>query len=154
MYASIQWVLLRKLSLDQSMHVETNDEPTFDDIHEDAECSRYLNKIFLQNKFLTHLNLRHLSVVLDASLHCLPRGLTHVDLGGCGHVTDVGVRRLSLRCPHLVSLSLSKTKITDRSLTSLATSRCKASLREIRVNGCLFITDDGIQVFKSLFNAW
>ena len=108
--------------------------------------------------------------VRDCSLACLARTLTHLDLGGCGLVTDSGVRRLTASCPALASLSLSRwilvsrprylhtylhiythlsrTKISDRSLFTLSSSRCRNTLREIRVNGCVNITDSGIEVFS------
>ena len=41
---------------------------------------------------------------------------------------------------------LSRTKISDRSLFTLSSSRCRNTLREIRVNGCVNITDSGIEV--------
>lgn len=108
--------------------------------------NRHVSKILMRNKFLTQLNLRHLRGVRDSGLQCVPRSLTHVDLGGCLQVSDSGVRRLATACPRLSSLSLSRTLITDRSLCHLSSGKCRNSLREVRVNGCVNITDSGIEV--------
>ena len=113
---------------------------------EDVMINRHLSKILMRNKFLAQLNLRHLKSVRDSGLQCVTRSLTHVDLGGCSRVTDTGVRRLASACPRLSSLSLSRTLITDRSLGYLASGKCRSSLREVRVNGCVNITDLGIEV--------
>ena len=61
-------------------------------------------------------------------------------------LTDGGVRRLSSNCPRLASLSLSNTAVTDRSLLTLSVSRARDTVRELRINGCVNITDTGIEV--------
>ena len=144
----------RKLSLNNSFTQHHDDKHCDNDDNDapDNECSRVLTKILMRNKLLTQLNMRHLDHVVDTTLHCVPRTLTHIDIGGCGHVTDVGVRKIAANCPRLSSISLSKTKITDRSLSYISTSRCRATLREIRLNGCVNITDAGIEVVLHLLD--
>ena len=138
-------VPFRSVSLNQlaTNHNEEGDESEEND--DDVMINRHVSKILMRNKFLTHLNLRHLRGVRDSGLQCVPRSLSHVDLGGCLQVSDSGVRRLA-SCPRLSSLSLSRTLITDRSLCSLSSGKCRNSLRELRVNGCVNITDSGIEV--------
>jgi len=138
-------VSLRSVSLNQlaTNHYEEGDESEEND--DDVMINRHVSKILMRNKFLTHLNLRHLRGVRDSGLQCVSRSLTHVDLGGCLRVSDSGVRRLA-SCPRLSSLSLSRTLITDRSLCSLSSGKCRNSLGELRVNGCVNITDSGIEV--------
>ena len=138
--------MFRSVSLNQlaTNHYEEGDESEEND--DDVMINRHVSKILMRNKFLTQLNLRHLRGVRDSCLQWLPRSLTHVDLGGCLLVSDSGVRRLASACPRLSSLSLSRTRITDRSLGHLSSGKCRNSLREIRVNGCVNITDSGIEV--------
>ena len=137
--------MFRSVSLNQlaTNHYEEGDESEEND--DDVMINRHVSKILMRNKFLTHLNLRHLRGVRDSGLQCVSRSLTHVDLGGCLQVSDSGVRRLA-SCPRLSSLSLSRTLITDRSLCSLSSGKCRNSLGELRVNGCVNITDSGIEV--------
>ena len=138
--------MFRSVSLNQLAphHHEDGDES--EDNEDDVMINRHVSKILMRNKFLTQLNLRHLRGVRDSGLQWLPRSLTHVDLGGCLQISDSGVRRLASSCPRLASLSLSRTLISDRSLCSLASGKCRTSLREVRINGCVNITDSGIEV--------
>ena len=133
----------RKLCLNQTFSSQDEDK---EEENSTLEHSRMLSKILVRNKFLTQLSMRFLPHVTDATLHCLPRTLTHLDIGGCLQVTDAGVRRMASNCPQLCSVSLSRTLITDRSLSYLSCSKCRTTLREIRVNGCVNITDAGIEV--------
>ena len=134
------------MSLNQLATNHCEDDYESEDNDDEVMINRHVSKILMRNKFLTQLNLRHLRGVRDSCLQWLPRSLTHVDLGGCLLVSDSGVRRLASACPRLSSLSLSRTRITDRSLGHLSSGKCRNSLREIRVNGCVNITDSGIEV--------
>ena len=134
---------VRKLCLNQSYSNQDEDK---DEENSSLEYSRVLSKILVRNRFLTQLSMRFLPHVTDSSLHCLPRTLTHLDIGGCVQVTDAGVRRIASNCPLLSSVSLSRTMITDRSLSYLSCSKSRTTLREVRVNGCVNITDAGIEV--------
>ena len=138
--------MFRSVSLNQLATNHYEDGYVTEDNDDDMMINRHVSKILMRNKFLTQLNLRHLRGVRDSGLQCVPRSLTHVDLGGCLLVSDSGVRRLATACPRLSSLSLSRTLITDRSLCHLSSGKCRNSLREVRVNGCVNITDSGIEV--------
>ena len=111
-------------------------------------CSRVLGKVLMRNPRLEFLNLRKVLFVRDLSLSSLPASLTHLDLGGCRGLTDGGVRRLTSNCPRLASLSLSNTAVTDRSLLTLSVSRGRDTVRDLRINGCVNITDTGIEVTR------
>lgn len=130
---------IRKLCLNQCYQ----DQQTS---HEDlSRCSRMLRALLVRNSRLSVLNMRKVPFVKDVSLSFLPASLTHLDLAGCSALSDGAVRRLTGSCPRLVSLSLSDTPVTDRSLVRLSVSRCRASLRELRISDCLNITDAGIE---------
>ena len=47
----------------------------------------------------------------------------------------------------MTSLSLNRTPISDRSLTALGLSSCRATLLELNVSSCRNITDQGIEDF-------
>ena len=102
-------------------------------------------EIITKNSHLATLYLRNLSCVTDSVLSCLPPSVTHLDLGGCASVTDSGVDQLVRHCPRLASLSLARTKVTDKGLTRLGDGECRGTLKEIRLDGCKDITDKGIE---------
>jgi len=106
-------------------------------------------EVLSSNSHLITLYLRNLSCVTDSVLSCLPPTVTNLDLGGCSSVTDSGVEQLVLQCPQLASLSLSKTKLTDSGLAKLGEGDCRNTLKEVRVDGCVAITDRGIHELLS-----
>jgi len=101
--------------------------------------------ILSTNCHLSTLYMRNLSCVTDSVLSCLPPSVTHLDLGGCISVTDSGVAQLVCHCPRLASLSLARTKVTDKGLARLGEGECRKTLKEIRLDGCKLITDSGIE---------
>jgi hypothetical protein len=70
--------------------------------------------------------------------------LVELDLGHCVDVGDAGVTALSAGCKKLSCLNLSKTGIADSGLAVLG-ENCRESLRELRIDGCLRVTDDGVE---------
>merc|ERR1719383_869134 len=70
--------------------------------------------------------------------------LRHLDVGRCPNVHDSVLQILS-SCRHLESLSLAGTDITDLGLHYLANSESRDSLKELRIDRCTNVTDDGIQ---------
>eukprot|EP00092_Neocalanus_flemingeri_P009714 GFUD01010463.1.p1 GENE.GFUD01010463.1~~GFUD01010463.1.p1 ORF type:complete len:272 (+),score=84.83 GFUD01010463.1:293-1108(+) len=102
-------------------------------------------EILSTNCHLGTLYLRNLSCVTDSVLSCLPSSVTHLDLGGCSSVTDSGVDQLVSHCPQLASLSLARTRVTDKGVAKLGEGECRETLKEIRLDGCKSITDIGIE---------
>ena len=131
-------IFIRKLCLNQSYQ-----DPSEED---EPGCSRLLGKVLMRNPRLEFVNLRKVVFVRDLALSSLPASVSHLDLGGCRGLTDGGVRRVTANCPRLASLSLSNTAVTDRSLLTLSVSRARDTVRELRINGCINITDTGIEV--------
>jgi len=72
--------------------------------------------------------------------------LIHLDISRCRGITDEFIGLISEGCGRLESLSLSGTDITDVGLSFLARSESRRSLKELRIDRCRHITDDGIQV--------
>jgi len=72
--------------------------------------------------------------------------LIHLDISRCRGITDEFIGLISEGCDRLESLSLSGTDITDVGLSFLARSESRMSLKELRIDRCRHITDDGIQV--------
>lgn len=75
--------------------------------------------------------------------HC--PSISELDLGICESVGDRGVAALGQGLAHLQSANFSQTSITDQGLLSFAQGECRRTLREIRIDGCREVTDEGIE---------
>ena len=107
----------------------------------------HLSSLLSSCRHLTELHLRDCSsCVTDQVAALLPPGLEHLDLGGCSSLGDAGVQALSQGCPRLQSLSLARTGVTDGGLARLGLARCRAVLQELKIDGCLLLTDLGVEL--------
>jgi len=108
-----------------------------------------LTKLLAQCRHLSVAYLRGLSGVTDTVVSVLAttaRHLTHLDLGGCVQVGDLGLESLSRHCPGLLSLSLARTRVTDAGLAALARATCRNRLQELRIDSCRNVSDDGVEI--------
>jgi len=107
--------------------------------------SEALSLLLKKNIYLSVMSVRNFSSVDDSVLLNISKFLSELDLGGCSGVSDAGISGLLERCAALTSLSLNRTPISDRSLTALGLSSCRASLKELNVSSCRNISDQGIE---------
>lgn len=82
-------------------------------------------------------------VAIAIGRHC--PNLCDLDLGICESVGDPGIVALGRGLSKLQSVNFSKTSITDQGLLSFAQGNCRGSLKEIRVDGCREVSDEGIE---------
>ena len=71
--------------------------------------------------------------------------LTSLSVSGCVMVTDKSLVAIGLRCKHLLSLDVTKTKISSEGLLALASGQCAKVLKELNISHCLNVTDEGVQ---------
>lgn len=115
-----------------------------------------LQDLFSTIRFLSVAYLRGLAGVTDSVLATLSRSarnLAHLDLGGCGHVGDKGVSSLADNCPSLSSLSLARTSVSDVGLADLSQAKCRGRLQELRIDSCLHVSDDGVELLLDGLNT-
>ena len=83
-------------------------------------------------------------VALSESPHC--KTLKDINLEYCSNFTYVGILAMmnSANISNLATLSLSVTKISDKSLVALAMSAHCKELEELNLSDCLHFSDAGI----------
>jgi len=93
---------------------------------------------------LQTLFLRGLSSLCSDLFSVLPPTLRHLDVSRCTGIEDSVL--LALRdCNHLESLSFAGTDISDEGLYHLSQSESRHCLKELRIDKCRNITDEGIE---------
>jgi len=97
---------------------------------------RYLETLFLRG-------MTGLSTEIFATLTTC-KNLRHLDVARCPNIGD-SVLNILRSCRNLESLSFAGTDITDLGLHYLANSESRDSLKELRIDRCTNVTDDGIQ---------
>ncbi|CAB4055601.1 unnamed protein product [Lepeophtheirus salmonis] len=105
-----------------------------------------LMEILRNKRFLHYLNLRGNSRALNNEVFEIIKrecpSLKTIDMSRCSPgVNDYGLS--VLRDLPLTSLSISSTEITDKALIGLSQGDCRKSLQEIRIDGCLEVSDSG-----------
>jgi len=136
---------LRKLNLNTSFVYLKKTQDGREAVKATTPDSIQVAELVSSNCHLSTLYMRNLVCVTDTVISSLPPSLAHLDLGGCVAVTDAGVDQLVRHCPRLVSLSLARTRVTDKGLSRLGEGEAVRTLKEIRMDGCRAITDKGIQ---------
>ncbi|XP_040582935.1 protein AMN1 homolog [Lepeophtheirus salmonis] len=106
-----------------------------------------LMEILRNKRFLHYLNLRGNSRALNNEVFEIIKrecpSLKTIDMSRCSPgVNDYGLS--VLRDLPLTSLSISSTEITDKALIGLSQGDCRKSLQEIRIDGCLEVSDSGV----------
>jgi len=99
---------------------------------------------YLHTLFLAGWEDISLSTVSILSTNC-PR-LRYLDLGHCKSVDDNILEEICQNLAYLESLSLTGSAITDVGLATLGRSPAQETLKELRINKCKHITDDGIEL--------
>jgi len=99
---------------------------------------------YLHTLFLTGWENLSLSTASILSTNC-PR-LRYLDLGHCKSVDDNILEEICQNLAYLESVSLTGTAITDVGLATLGSSAAQHTLKELRINKCKDITDDGIEL--------
>jgi len=135
---------LRKLNLNTSFVYLKRKDSGKDEIAGAPPDSNQVAELLNKNPRLCTLYMRNLVCMTDSVIPSLPPSITHLDMGGCVALTDTGVEYLVTHCPRLVSLSLARTKISDTGLAMLGRGEAGKTLKEIRLDGCRAITDQGI----------
>jgi len=136
---------LRKLNLNTSfVYLKRKDGCKDEKAAAAPPDSIQVAELLCKNPRLCTLYMRNLVCMKDSVIPSLPPSITHLDLGGCVALTDTGVEYLVTHCPRLVSLSLARTKISDIGLAMLGRGEAGKTLKEIRLDGCRAITDQGI----------
>jgi len=135
---------LRKLNLNTSFVYLKRKDSDKDETAGAPPDSNQVAELLSKNHHLCTLYMRNLVCMTDSVIPSLPPSITHLDMGGCVALTDTGVEYLVTHCPRLVSLSLARTKISDTGLAMLGRGEAGKTLKEIRLDGCRAITDQGI----------
>jgi len=135
---------LRKLNLNTSFVYLKRKDSDKDETAGAPPDSNQVAELLNKNPRLCTLYMRNLVCMTDSVIPSLPPSITHLDMGGCVALTDTGVEYLVTHCPRLVSLSLARTKISDTGLAMLGRGEAGKTLKEIRLDGCRAITDQGI----------
>jgi len=135
---------LRKLNLNTSFVYLKRKDSDKDETAAAPPDSNQVAELLSKNPHLCTLYMRNLVCMTDSVIPSLPPSITHLDMGGCVALTDTGVEYLVTHCPRLVSLSLARTKISDTGLAMLGRGEAGKTLKEIRLDGCRAITDQGI----------
>jgi hypothetical protein len=107
-----------------------------------------LCKVLADTKYLHTLFLAGWLPVTTDTVITLVDNCPHIrylDLGNCTMLNDRSAEVIG-QLGHLESLSLTGTLITDVGLASLGNSQSAATLKELRINKCREITDDGIEL--------
>jgi len=115
-----------------------------------------LQHLFSTIRFLSVAYLRGLAGVTDsvvATLARSARNLLHLDLGGCGNVGDLAISSLADNCPALSSLSLARTSVSDVGLADLSQAKCRGKLQELRIDSCVHVSDDGVELLLDGLNT-
>lgn len=105
-------------------------------------------KVFSSCHNLQTVYLRRCVNVTDDAVAALTQHcshLEHLNLCGCINITDASLQLIALNCGFLQSLNISKTKVSDDGITSLATGKCHCSIKEVQVSHCIHITDVSIE---------
>jgi hypothetical protein len=140
----------RKINLNRTVLVDKRTHPTSLDVRTPELpnlSSHSLIQLISGQRYLTSLFLRGLSGVSEDVFRTIGScvQLIHLDVGSCTDIQDQFI--LHIRdCCRIESLSLSMTDISDIGLHHLARCGCRSTLKELRIDRCINITDDGIQI--------
>ncbi|XP_066297965.1 F-box/LRR-repeat protein 2-like [Branchiostoma lanceolatum] len=94
-------------------------------------------------RLLEHLDLGH-CFITDTGMKCRFPRLRHLDLNGCWHLTDSGLKYLAANNPNLEYLNIDWCfRITDKGIEHLA-KRCP-KLRHISMAHCFSVSNRGIK---------
>jgi len=138
---------LRKLNLNTSFVYLKKMQDKSQAVTAGPPDSTQVAELISKNCHLAILYMRNLTCVTDSVISSLPPSVTHLDLGGCGAVTDCGVEQIANLCPRLISLSLARTRVTDKGLAKMGEGESGKTIKEVRLDGCRDITDRGIEDF-------
>jgi len=92
---------------------------------------------------LTTLVIANCPTVTDSTLYTISSmlpDLRTLDACGCGKISDRGIHALAKKCNKLTILDLSSTKVTNKSVTTIA-YHCYESLTSLKLSFCHSITD-------------
>lgn len=112
----------------------------------DYISSMSLEIIFEHLSILEILVLKNIPQVTDKVIenvaqYC-PR-LKALDLSGCTNITDDGFISLA-KLSSLTWMKFSYTEIGDESIAKIVQSQCGSKIKELRIDGCKNITENGI----------
>jgi len=99
---------------------------------------RYLQSFFIRG-------LSNVTVEVFATLSSCCPNLLHLDVSRCPDISDEHLNTIR-GCRRLESLSLAATNVSDLALHHVASGESRDRLKELRIDRCRNITDDGIGV--------
>ncbi|PNF22294.1 hypothetical protein B7P43_G02902, partial [Cryptotermes secundus] len=103
--------------------------------------------LFPNIPYLSVLYLNQCLAVVDEVLASIANNcplLTKLDIGGCIAVTDTSLKLLN-KHKYLTSLNISHSQVSDAGILALVQGECRESLRELRLNNCIHITDFAVE---------
>eukprot|EP00088_Acartia_fossae_P024672 TRINITY_DN25577_c0_g1_i1.p1 TRINITY_DN25577_c0_g1~~TRINITY_DN25577_c0_g1_i1.p1 ORF type:complete len:317 (-),score=21.24 TRINITY_DN25577_c0_g1_i1:170-1120(-) len=125
-----------------------DDQPRGGDRLTDDVSPEVLIKLFSGQQYLQTLFLRGVENITEEVFECIGQccpHLVHLDVARCQDVRDIHLHLIS-DCGLLESLSIAETGVTDQALLYISRSACKNRLKELKIDRCKQITDDGIQI--------
>jgi hypothetical protein len=108
-----------------------------------------VHKLFSGCTKLEEVNVSHLSCISDEELRILSQNNRHlISLIGVDayNISDTGILALSQHCPDLDHLDLSRKQMSNRvtDVSLLALGERSVGLKSLKLSGCDYITDVGI----------
>ncbi|XP_033748962.1 putative RNA-binding protein EEED8.10 isoform X1 [Pecten maximus] len=99
---------------------------------------------------LERVDIQSNSRIVGDCFHSVPTTLKYLDLDHCTKLTDLGIRKIGLRCKHLTELFISHCKsLTDQSLVNITQNLKK--LKALRMEGSYTqITTSGLKKIGQL----
>ncbi|CAK9295910.1 unnamed protein product [Gordionus sp. m RMFG-2023] len=99
----------------------------------------------LQDVFLTRCDTVTDAVIQSLAQHC--SHLHKINIGGCKLISDRSLDHLSLHAYNLCCIDFSYTLVTNKGVHKLVNGKCKNTLREVSMNGCVNLTDEAVEAF-------
>jgi len=149
-YRKINFNQRKNLTRDFKLGIDNSKEnvqklPTESSICKVLTGNKYLHTLFLSG--WTSLTTTTMTAIVQNCPH-----MRYLDLGNCNRLDDQAAQVIG-QLGHLESLSLTGTRITDVGLASIGHSESADTLKELRINKCGEITDEGVEFLLSGLQA-
>jgi hypothetical protein len=156
--AVAQYNNFRKINLNQSKNLMRDFKLGIENSKENVQklpSESSICKVLIGNKYLHTLFLAGwtslTTVTMTTIVHNCPH-MRYLDLGNCNRLDDQAAEVIG-QLGELESLSVTGTRITDVGLASIGHSDSANTLKELRINKCVEITDEGIEMLLSGLQA-